>query len=82
MIRIARFIIAIAFALFVTSCGPTAPGENNRRLWTDPSTGCVYIVYKAGAGTAAVGSLSIRFRRDGKPDCPGAEDRSGWGGEL
>lgn len=36
--------------------------------WVDPSTECVYYRYRYDRGV----SLSIRYRTDGKPDCPGA----------
>ena len=40
-------------------------------IWTDPGTGCRYLNWRKDIGThAAAGSLSIRFRADGKPDCP------------
>ncbi len=37
--------------------------------WTDPTTGCIYYVYREGFGNDAVGSLSIKYRKDGQPDC-------------
>lgn len=40
-------------------------------VWTDPDTGCRYYIYTQGAGNAQWGGITIRFRADGKPDCPG-----------
>ncbi len=43
---------------------------NDMRKWVDPSTGCAYLIYKNNQGNASVGGFTIRFRADGKPDCP------------
>ncbi|MEG3175827.1 hypothetical protein U1872_06265 [Sphingomonas sp. RB3P16] len=68
-----RVSIAIALLALSGCMVATAPqSADNTAIWTDPSTGCRYIVYRDGLGNTSVGSLSIRFRRDGKPDCPGA----------
>lgn len=48
------------------------PGAAWMKVWTDPETGCRYFIYKEGIGNASRGGMSIRFRRDGKPDCPEA----------
>lgn len=62
----------LALILILSSCGvQQAPGPNNIRKWTDPETGCVYLQYGSWAGNASYGSLSIRYRTDGTPDCPG-----------
>jgi hypothetical protein len=42
-------------------------------IWTDPETGCRYFLYKEGWAQVAIGGMSIRFRKDGKPDCPGSQ---------
>lgn len=59
-------------AALLAACGARPPtDENATALWTDPSTGCKYIVYREGLGNATIGSLSIRFKEDGTADCPG-----------
>jgi hypothetical protein len=67
-------IFVTAAALALVSCNQADPpgtsGDDVQR-WTDPSTGCVYYVYGRGFSDNRVGSLSIRYRADGTPDCPG-----------
>lgn len=38
-------------------------------VWTDPSTGCRYLRQYNGRGW----SYTVRFKADGKPDCPGVD---------
>jgi len=59
--------------LLLASCDAAnyPPEKRNVTLWTDPTTGCVYINYQDGIGNASVGSLSIRYLETGLPDCPG-----------
>jgi len=73
-----RRALAVAGALVLAGCGARAPTrEDATAIWIDPSTGCRYIVYADGIGDNRVGSLSIRFRADGTPDCPGSTPRGG-----
>lgn len=68
----------LLLGLLLAGCGAHAPTrEDATALWTDPSTGCRYIVYADGVGNTRVGSLSIRFRADGSPDCPGKASGDG-----
>lgn len=39
--------------------------KHNLFIWIDPSTGCKYYVYDG----VQRGSLSIRYTKEGKPDC-------------
>lgn len=39
-------------------------------IWTDPDTGCQYVVWQAYAR----GAVTIRYDRDGRPMCPGAQE--------
>lgn len=48
-----------------------APDGTHLGIWADPSTGCRYLDFRAGMGQSSIGSLSIRFKADGTPDCPG-----------
>lgn len=67
-----KLIILAALSLTACSAKSYPPDQKDIALWTDPSTGCVYINYRdGGLSNWAVGSLSIRYRADGKPDCPG-----------
>lgn len=69
-----RRALAVAGALVLSGCGAHAPTRQDATaVWTDPATGCRYLVYSDGFGQNRVGSLSIRFRADGTPDCPGAK---------
>ena len=52
--------IAIMAALFALAAPATAQ-ETPPSTWRDPETRCVYL--KVGE------TLSLRYRRDGKPDC-------------
>ena len=52
--------IAIMAGLFALAAPATAQ-ETPPSIWRDPETRCVYL--KVGE------SLSLRYRRDGKPDC-------------
>ena len=68
-------LIPLVAALALAGCGAdpdTANGDHTAK-WTDPETGCVYLVYEHGIGNTRIGSLSIRFRADGTADCPGAD---------
>ncbi len=69
-------------ALALTGCeqaGTRAPESetgdlgtgNSLRKWADPTTGCVYLIYEHYSGNASTGGFTVRFRADGKPDCPG-----------
>jgi hypothetical protein len=86
-----RLGLSVGIAIALAGCaeyGGSEPLENEMadevRIWTDPSTGCRYLNWRKDIGThAAAGSVSIRFRADGKPDCPAsgtsgsAQDRNG-----
>jgi len=48
------------------------PADDYRSLWTDPDTGCVYHVVDTKYGASRVYSMTVRFKSDGTPDCPGA----------
>lgn len=65
--------LVLLAALLLAGCNvpPSQPGENDTGIWTDPSTGCRYLLYEDGIGNTRVGSLSIRYNADGTPDCPG-----------
>lgn len=69
------FAVSLALLTLLYGCGanPNAANGNATALWTDPSTGCRYILFRDGIGSNAVGSLSIRFNADGTPDCPGVK---------
>lgn len=41
--------------------------------WTDPSTGCVYYIYRSGWGSASTGGITAKLRDDGTPKCSGNE---------
>lgn len=68
-----RKIAVIAAALALLGCAPSLPKGDQMTTWTDPDTGCVYIVVDRGIGNTATYSMTIRFRADGQADCPGAE---------
>lgn len=70
-----RALVLIA-ALALSACGarPSEADGDHTAIWRDPSTGCNYLMFRNGFGQSAIGSLSIRFRADGKPDCPGSTD--------
>lgn len=55
-------IISILLAAS-TAAAQTATPEPT--LWRDPDTGCVYLV-------APQGGITMRYSRNGLPDCPGA----------
>lgn len=68
----ATALFLLASVALLSACGARPPTRSDATaLWTDPSTGCRYIVYRDGTGNYAVGSLSIRFKEDGTADCPG-----------
>ena len=66
---------SIAFAL--AGCGQVA-GEKvensqlqgNLSIWTDRDTGCRYFFYSAGIAQTRSDAMTIRYKADGKPDCP------------
>jgi hypothetical protein len=69
------WLLAIASAVALAGCSAefSKPSIEETAIWTDPETGCNYIVYRQGFGHAAYGSLSIRFKADGTADCPGSD---------
>lgn len=67
-----KLIILAALALAACDANNYLPDkEGDTAKWTDPETGCVYLLYHDGFGQSSVGSLSIRFTEQGLPDCPG-----------
>lgn len=66
-----NFTILCAAAL--AGCTPAAPASDghDRTVWTDPDTGCNYIVVDKGLGQNRVYGITIRFNADGTADCPG-----------
>ena len=62
MIRVAAVLIAVGAILLVLAIPATA---QEPLTWRDPDTRCVYL--KVGD------TLSLRYRRDGTPDCASVE---------
>lgn len=62
---------ALLLGLLLAGCTIESPDDNDTDKWTDPETGCVYIVVDKGLGQGRVYGITIRFRADGKADCPG-----------
>lgn len=50
-------------------------GGWDRRIWTDPETGCQYHFWQSGIGSSYVMTLAPRIGRDGKPMCGDAHAR-------
>lgn len=84
--QLRRLGLLVGIAIALAGCNPSSgtpvpmrgTGESNLgsaklSIWRDPTTGCRYFVYREGVTSNAVGSLSIRYRRDGRPDCPPAK---------
>lgn len=68
-----RLTLVVAFALAGCGANPSEADGKHTAKWTDPETGCVYLLFRNGFGQSAIGSLSIRFRADGTADCPGPD---------
>ena len=51
---------------------PSYLGDGYVTTWKDPQRGCIYIASFV-SGRYIVGS--VRFRSDGKPDCPGVDKK-------
>jgi hypothetical protein len=67
--------------LALTACGPEAATGTEgatdhlaRHEWTDPDSGCRYILLVNSMPYMREYAIAMapKFRRDGKPDCPGA----------
>ena len=69
-----KLVLVAALALAACGADPRDAEGDHTALWRDPSTGCNYLLFRNGFGQGAIGSLSIRFRADGKPDCPGSDE--------
>lgn len=67
-----QFLVCAALILAGCNADPSDITSSTTATWKDPSTDCVYLFFDRGIGNARVASLTIRFRRDGKPDCPGS----------
>lgn len=78
-----RLSVGIASALVLAGCNEGPIGEvmpesetgdlregNSIRKWTDPTTGCAYLIYQRHSGNASTGGITIRFKSDGTADCP------------
>lgn len=68
-------IATIFAALLLGGCQAQTPSQmssNDRTLWTDPETGCRYIVIDEGFAQTRIYAITIRFKADGTADCPGA----------
>jgi hypothetical protein len=63
---LARLILSVA----LVGAGVPALALEPPQPWRDPETGCAYLVTPQGG-------VTIRFRRDGVPDCPDAGTTSG-----
>lgn len=66
-----RFL-AISSLLVLSACDARTPNDmasSARTVWTDPETGCNYIVVDEVWGQTRVYGITIRFRADGTPDC-------------
>lgn len=48
------------------------PLSAEMREWHDPSTGCIYYIYRHGWGNNATGGMTAKLRADGTPECPNA----------
>ena len=59
-------IATILGAGYAVTSGAKDKAPKEFSIWEDPETGCRYL---RSAGYQ--GNFSIRFRRDGTPDCPG-----------
>lgn len=79
MTRAALATSAALAAVTLSACTgqPDGPSVNSGLAgsmseWTDPDTGCVYLFYSESlVGTnARTAALTIRYNRDGTPDCP------------
>ena len=46
--------------------------EGGLTIWTDPSSGCNYYVYRISTYQAG---FSVRYNSDGMPDCPDAKNK-------
>ena len=58
-------MLTIISALLVTSAASAQTATPEPTPWRDPETGCVYLA-------APQGGITIRYSRNGLPDCPGA----------
>jgi hypothetical protein len=66
--RIAALLLT---ALALPACTPKAEpidGGGGLRSWTDPDTGCAYLIARQYRSTA----ITPRLDADGLPDCPGS----------
>ena len=56
----------------LAGCSDTRPAEGEGlialREWTDPSSGCVYYVWRQ----YQMGGITAKLRSDGTPECPAA----------
>ena len=56
---------AILLVLSMISTAAAQTATQDPTPWRDPETGCTYLV-------APQGGITIRYSRNGLPDCPGA----------
>ena len=57
-------VLLLTLLVFVLAARDVA-AQDTPSTWRDPESGCVYLLFPQAGAT-------LRYRRDGLPDCPGA----------
>ena len=65
-----KHAIGLMALVMLAGCSDIQPVKDSTLLslneWTDPSTGCVYYVWRQ----YQMGGMTAKLRKDGTPECP------------